>query len=322
MKFIMMGDFRKCQTLPVHQHSWWFTLFNYTFLHFKSRIGSSPLADTTSAPQPSDPGTAQPAPLQYSYNRAFVLSAFQVTDAVKRGQEFATKGKTVDDLRNPFTTNTEWTRGKSGKSKESYVVALSLYGSGIQLSAFNSTRLYDSIKIPEGFDNGGRLRSLSFEIYLQAVPYQEKSGILRNQNSGDIREANEEETKIEKVIITDDKGDLIVADSLKSLGEEINNETYSWDVTHEDVTSSTANAHAYNNTGGSVSAYGNSNTVTDSTQTFREAHLMYSASYIARFLVEDKDGKPLIAPDAKKLTVRIISPKGEQDAEFELSPKK
>jgi hypothetical protein len=189
--------------------------------------------------------------------------------------------------------------------------------------SYNATNKYDPIDIPETVKTKGTfLTQARFVVDLMSVPVVTRNGRIR-------RTADSDDVQVTRFVLTDDKDNVYYASDTSASEVKSGTEQFSGVgvIQHTDTSqvNTSGSATAYG-TGGTVQAYGNST----STGTYHyneyipwsQSHPYYEARYTVSFALFDKDGKPVIKNDVKKITLHIIKPNGEQQVEYELKPPK
>lgn len=256
---------------------------------------------------------------------AFRLSGSEVSDAISRGTTAANKGKKLDQLVSPYRESPRWTKGKGGKAHESAVWCLSFNGTPFALTAYNKRRLYEKLDIPDTYTaNGACVTMLVFAVTLQSMPRHGRFIWEKN------KAADEGDVQVEKFVLTDDLGTI-----LESKPGATSSEASSGSVTFSGVrpllstgriqTNSTVSGTVSSPNGtASVSGFGSAYSTYSRTQyvPWSESAPYYVSKYVVKFSLFDNDGKPLLRPETKTITLHIINRNGEMEATFKLPTKK
>ena len=252
---------------------------------------------------------------------AFRLTPEDVASAMRCGQEAARRGKKLDYLLADYKRMPQWVRGKAGRVHESAVWCYSLGGLPVSLETYRAACEYTTPNIPEGVrTEGTSVSTLEFRVVLESAPRLAKYRWQRD------RLADEEDVKVRKFVLSDDKGSNYEAEEGSASGSESSGiMTFSGVsvIPHtEDTTSrATATGSVYGSGGyayGSATAYGTSTSTRYAYIPWSESHPYYQAKYSARFSLFGKDGRPRITQDVREITLRIVTENGEQDVTYTL----
>jgi hypothetical protein len=278
-------------------------------------------ATETQHPQSSANASQTKPPDTEQIHTAFKISPDQVNAAVKLGEDTFRKKRKMETFVDRYRQNPQWTRGKRGRSHESYVWALSFEGLPLSVEAYRKASLYEDLKIPEKLrGEGGYLNSLRFSVSLNSI-----SKVARNIFQGN-RDADERDVKVIKFVLSDDKGNNIMASEGSTEGEQTSGSmTFSGVAVRPEY----GRSNTFSSASGTATGAGGtvSGTATGySTSTYRRFRYeawsverpYYSASYIVEFPLFDEEGKPKISREARQIFLRVITESGELTATYKL----
>ena len=282
------------------------TLLTATVVFF---LGTPSRADqATTAPAPvaspkpaTDNGTANLVPLP-----GLVLTQDVIDAAVKRGRDYALKGKTGMDLVNDYSQNPFWVRGHSGRAHESWVYAYGFDGQIIAKAAFDCERLYKPFVMPPESDPGTVVQNLPFRVFLESIPKVKTSfwgTLLPGVPINTISAADRENTEVDGFVLSDDKGNNIQASNAQQTSSEAGTATVV--TTAPDFTSGTV-----------YTAHGASSWTSTSYAYVEKNRPYYTSRYDISFDLYDEAGHLLLDPNTRKLILRIVTPTGEMDVEY------
>jgi len=301
----------------------------------------------------SKPAENLSKPLQFrDLHPAFLLFPEEVSLAIKRGEEAAKKGKTLDDLMKPYRQQPRWVRGREGKVHESAVWCFGLDGIAISIQAYNAARMYTALNIPEERRTEGYVTItgfLDFDVVLRSVPKVEETGASQGRRLGAAigailggasvptgieyelkTQADERDVKVLKFVLSDDQGHNYEAEAGATTGQDTSGQMTSsgTNIIPQTITQNsswTATGHAYGSGGyatARANAYGTSTYTMQQYIPWSTTNPYYQARYSVRFSLFDQDGKPRIGPSVKEITLRIITDNGEQVVVYKLPKEK
>lgn len=291
-------------------------------------IVSAEESATTNASPPATTveATPQPGSLLQPVNAAFVLSPDIVKAAVARGEYLAKKGKKWADVLSDFRETPKWVRGKGGKAASSRVWCLSLGATPVIALSYNAATRYEANPVSEKIRREGvTVPTIDFQVWLESKP---KIGRWKWSKS---RNADEDDVRATKFVLSDDKGNNFEAQPGATVGDDASGVMHfsgTAVVPHssETTSQSSATASAYGSNGawasGSGTAYGTSRTTWNEYHPWTADRPYYASRYFVSFSNFDDNGRPIIGPDVRKITLRIITPNGEQDVQFDLKAPK
>ena len=280
----------------------------------------------------------------------FLLAPDEVSAAIKRGEEAARKGKTLDDLWKAYRQQPRWVRGKDGKIHESAVWCYSLDGMMLSQTAFQAARMYTPQNIQEGHRTDWVVvDSLDFEVLLTSVPKIKETGASQGRRVGAAiaaigggtsnptgieyelkTQADERDVKVLKFVLSDDRGNNYDAESGAAAGQDTSGQMTSsgTNIIPQTITQNsswTATGSAYGSGGyatARANGYGTSTYTMQQYVPWSTTNPYYQARYSVRFSLFDEDGKARIGPGVKEITLRIITENGEQDVVYKLPKEK
>lgn len=300
-------------------------------------------------PKPAD--NPPPKPPQFSgLHPTFLLSPDEISAAIKRGEEAARKGKTLDDLYKAYRQQPRWARGKEGKVHESAVWCYSLDGMVLSEAAYQAGRMYTPLNIPEEYRTGGcHVNDLVFDLILTSVPKIKPTAESQGRVWGAViaaiggaardpggveyevaAQADERDVKVLKFVLSDDQGHNYDAQAEAVTGQDTSGQMTSsgTNIIPQTVTqnsSFTATGSAYGSGGYATARATGHGTSTYTMQQYipwSTTNPYYQARYRVRFSLFDEDGKARIGPSVKEITLRIITENGEQDVVYKLPKEK
>lgn len=277
---------------------------------------------------------------------AFTVTPDQFKERVKVGQDLARKGRKVEDVWSKFAKTPGWSRGKRGRAN-GRVWCLQFDGGDVVTETFRAERLYEKSSLPEYLaTQGGFSNELQFQVALVSQPKVGRddtasilaalAGAVDPTNAGKyaaqvpervLAEADASEVRAIKFVLSDDKGNNYAAESegQESSGTMTFSGVIPTQTTGEVNTTASGTASAVG-TGGYATASGNMYTRSVYTRTefvpYTSNHPYYQARYFVRFPLFDEKGRPRIMSDAKEVTLRIITEKGEMNVVYKLSAPK
>ncbi len=254
------------------------------------------------------------APEVSALNRAFILTPGDVANAIAKGRKFASDGKSFLDLVNADAHNPRGVKGEKGTSHQSIVLCYGLDGVGLQILAFNAANHYDPVDIPASVMSGGTyVHTLTFYVVLHSI-VKVDYGFWYT-----VHEPSPADVQVEKFVLTDDKGDMIVG-----------NGSWSDSAPSEPDTSEASGMPGLGVGQGAagpeaaVAAFGYGDQAASypwfSYSPLSPGQPYYSATYRVSFAQFGPDGKPLIKKDAHKMTLHMVKPNGELAVDFDLNP--
>ena len=233
---------------------------------------------------------------------AFKYTGEQVKRAIEKGVEVAHKGKKFDAIIGKNRQNLHWTRGKGGKSHESFVWNYGVDGMAISFVAYRASSLYENNKIPEEYQQSGlHMKVLMFEVHLTSVP--RPAQFIWEQN----KDADAADVKVVKFVLSDDKDHNYTAEGGSTQGKDSSGSMNFSGITSVPTIGSIS-------TGYFTSTFSQVSYIPWSKQA-----PYYQAKYIARFSLFDEDGQPRIKSDVKQITLHVITESGELSAIYKLS---
>lgn len=273
-------------------------------------------SDSSSTAASTDSDTASPEPTLdlKDLNPALLVSPEDARKAISKGKDMAKHGKQLTDVYASVTEMPRGIKGKKGRSHQSSVVCMSLNGLSLVASALDAVNNYEAMDNEDAYEKSGTyMDTISFAVSLVSINRAESADV-------DVR----------RFVLTDDKNDVLTPSEDTSSGVKRGTRTTSgvtaYRTRHTAHVDSTSTAHAYGSDGSSADGFGSGeSTVTYTTTQYvpwTESHPYYEASYSVSFPMFDASGKPTIALDAKHITLHIITPNGEKDADYDLNPPK
>jgi len=227
---------------------------------------------------------------------AFTISPAEVQSAIAKGQTAVEKRHDWTGLCEPYVKMPHWSSGKKkGTIHESKVWCQSLGGTPVALTAYDAAKAHRELALPSGVaEHGAEISSIAFVIRLVSAPF--KPLLCWKPN----RLGDADDVEPDDYFLSDDKGNqahftfdcILIPMFVRKIKFE------------------------------SPVGYDFPGTVTvgDDEIEVREER-RYTTTYRVRFPVRNPDGTSIFAPDAKKLILRIVTPNGDQTAEFDLPAK-
>jgi hypothetical protein len=230
----------------------------------------------------------------------------------EKGKKEFEDHKSLQDVFGPYQKHPVGVIGEKGTSHQSTVVFNADRGIEEIVRSYQASANYKPFDLPADLRaNGSFLKTINFFIDLESTPRMRGNRVRGDAAPDDVNVTN--------AVVTDDQGETIFPLSNKPLTSNSGEINYSGvDVVPQTVTQrSTASATG---SGGYASATGFSTVTYNSLIPWSEDHPYYEASYVVVFPLFDDKGEPLIRDNAKKITLHIIRPVGEQQVEYDLKP--
>ncbi len=224
-------------------------------------------------------------------NAAFVLTPEIIQAAVARGESLAKKGNIYEEYRRyqRSPVREEYDKGKKRlqKVEGDFVTCRSLGALPVVEASYRSSLSHRSRTIPAGLlDKNLTLTTLEFDVLLTASPYLSETGRTYEPTPGSLG--------VDKFILLDDKGNSFEPIPGSTVGESHSG--------HETLTNS------YTDPGQGPYYY--------VTRHYKASLRYETMSYKVVFSMFDADGQPIIAPDVKKITLRL----DDAFVEYDLKP--
>ena len=224
-----------------------------------------------------------------------------IDDAIQIGKDAAKKGKTVDGLFEPYRQNPRWVLGHAGTVHESYVYLTDLNAMPLAYDVWHAVKFYEPIKIDDQYTPGAVQKNLTFVVNLCAISKMKKKWIPFVGVSTASVDAEPEDVKVQKFVLSDDQNNNIAADEVKT----------------GDVKAGSNTLFGTN----SVTTFclaGQSSWTSTIFEPWSEKHPKYTVEYNVDFSLYDEKDNLVLASNTKQITLRIITSKGEQDVVYKL----
>ncbi len=231
------------------------------------------------------PLSALAAPLAPAEGKAplpavFTCTPEEVAAAVALGQKMANEHKSRPDLLKPFTRPLKWTRGDSGANTDGSSVEFCSYRAhGFTVASYDAAVNYSKLNADASFfTTGARTVHPTFAVLLA-------SGVSIGRHH--LSYADRNDVTALKFVLTDDKGDVLVATPQSLQGRDISSKMI---------------------TGGRPGSHQR-----------KQSYDLFIEQYDATFDLLGTDGASLVSPLATKFVFHVVLPNGEQSVEYKVS---
>ena len=244
--------------------------------------------------------------------------------AMAQGADLAKHGKSEEEAYSRTTVTPKWTRGGGAPTGDSRVRAVGIGTAPITYQAAHSAKLYEAANLPQSVVQGEAcVHNLFFDVYLKSkdtwgpTEAARLSAIVALANAlKDPKNAQYYADQILKDVELKSKANPLDTNVLKFVIED--DRGHQWPVAQSDDLPKRTVGTLYGLTPST-----DQGPVANLTKTeeYSEQHPCVVQVYAINFPLFDAEGNALIGKDVKRLTLHMVTERGEQTAVFDLGKK-